>query len=292
MKKFLLLLFFIAYKISTAQSFELFNQDTINLIDASNLKQGHWIFFGKMKKLPGYKDDQKVEEGGFVDSKKSGTWKKYFPSGNTENEITYQNGRPNGHYVNYYDNGKVQEEGNWVNNKPIGTFKRYHENGNLSQEFNFNKGGQREGVQKYYHENGKLMIEGEWADGKESGILREYYENGDLRAEKNFMNGSLDPATSKEFEPKKPLEKKEEIKPVTSAPVLAQKDEAPNMGSFSGNGYAKLYNSNKQVTKDGIFSNYKLVDGKEYIYNSDGILQRIAVYKNGSYVGDGVISEK
>jgi antitoxin component YwqK of YwqJK toxin-antitoxin module len=292
MKRLLLFVFFITYKISVAQSFELFNQDTINIIDVNNLKQGHWIFWGKMKKLPGYKDDQKVEEGAYKDSKQVGLWKKYFPGGNIKDEITYLNGRPNGYYVNYYENGKVQEEGTWVNNKQVGQFKRYHENGVVAQEFNFNNKGVREGVQKYYYDNGKLMMVGDWAEGKESGILKEYYENGDLRAERNFANGVMDPATSKEFEPKKPLEKKPEPVPVDAKPVLASQEEMPNMGSFNGNGYAKLFGPNKQVTKDGVFKNFKLMEGKEYIYNSDGILQRIAIYKNGVYVGDGVIEQK
>ncbi|MDQ3191616.1 MAG: toxin-antitoxin system YwqK family antitoxin [Bacteroidota bacterium] len=293
MKRILLFLFFIACKISTAQSFEINEQDTINLIDVNNLKQGHWIFWGKMKKLPGYSDSQKVEEGKYADNKKIGSWKKYFPSGNVQNEITYKNGRPNGYYINYYDNGKIEEEGTWVNNKPVGQFKRYHENGVISQEFNFNTKGDREGVQKYYYENGKVMIEGEWANGQESGVLKEYYENGDIRAEKNFANGTLDPATSKTYEPKKPLEKKEAPKPADNKPVVvAQKDELPNMGAFNGNGYGKLYNKNNLVVKDGVFQNYKLIDGKYFVYNNDGILQKIEIYKNGVYIGDGVISDK
>lgn len=291
MKRFLLILFFIA-KISAAQSFEINNQDTVNFIDVNNLKQGYWRFLGFMKKLPGYKDDQVIEEGKFADSRKVGLWKKYFPSGNIDSKVTYQNGRPNGYYVNYYDNGKIQEEGTWINNKPVGQFKRFHENGVIAQEFNYNNTGKREGAQKYYYENGKIMIEGEWAEGKESGILKEYYENGDLKAEKNFNGGTLDPATTKTYEPKKPLAKTTELKPIDTTPAVAKNDEKPNLGAFNGNGYAKLYGSNKQITKDGTFSNYKLIDGKEYIYNKDGILQKIEIYKKGVYVGDGVIEDE
>jgi antitoxin component YwqK of YwqJK toxin-antitoxin module len=291
MKKFLLILIFIAYQVSLAQSFEIYNQDTINLIDANNLKQGHWIFFGRMKKLPNYADDAKVEEGKFVDSKKTGKWIKYFPSGKVENEITFQNGRPNGYYINYYENGKVQEEGTWVNNKQVGNFKRYHENGVVSQEFKFNEGGKREGMQKYYYENGQLMIEGEFVDGKEAGVIKEYYENGDLKAEKVFNGGSLDVAATKVYEPKKPIavKKEEPIKDAPPAPVVTKSSEVSLSGVFNGNGYAKLFNANRQVSKDGTFLNYKLIDGKEYIYDKNGILQKIQIYKDGKYVGDGVI---
>jgi hypothetical protein len=40
--------------ISSAQSFTIDKGDTINVIDANNLKQGFWRIFGKMKKLPEY----------------------------------------------------------------------------------------------------------------------------------------------------------------------------------------------------------------------------------------------
>jgi antitoxin component YwqK of YwqJK toxin-antitoxin module len=60
---------------------------------------------------------------------------------------------------------------------------------------------------------------------------------------------------------------------------------------FNGEGYWKLYNANKQVSKDGTFSKSRLVDGKVYFYSSDGILTRIAVYKDGKYVGDAVVEE-
>lgn len=294
MKRFLLIVFFITYKISLAQSFEIYNQDTINMIDANNLKQGFWIFWGKMKKLPGYADDSKVEEGTFQNSRKVGLWKKYFPNGKVENEISYQNGRPNGRYVMYYPNGQVQEEAVWKGTKQVGTFKRYYENGNVAQEFTMNENGKKDGIQRYYYENGKIMIEGEFKNGQESGIIKEYYENGDLRAEKNFANGMLDAASTKVYEPKKPLAKEEPepVKAVGPPPVVNKADETVNMGSFNGNGYAKLFDGNKQVSKDGIFSNYRLVDGKHYIYDKNGILQRVAIYKNGAYVGDGVIEQK
>lgn len=276
----------------TSQTFEIYNGDTINYVDANNLKQGLWKIFNHMKNLPGYKPDQVVEEGYYKDSRKVGIWRRYYPNGNIKDEIEYNNNRPSGKYKIYYENGVLQEEGEWKNNRNVGTFKRYYENGNISQEFSFNESGKREGTQKYYYENGQLMIEGEWKEGKESGVLKEYYENGDLKAEKFFADGQLDPEKTKTYEPKKPIEvKKEEPAPVANV-VVKKEEEKPNIGAFDGNGYAKLYNLNKQISKDGIFKNYKLIDGKWYKYDENGILIKIEIYKNGRYVGDGVIEEK
>lgn len=55
------------------------------------------------------------------------------------------------------------------------------------------------------------------------------------------------------------------------------------------NGKHILYNKNKQISKDGDFKDNRLMEGKSYIYNENGILTRVAVYKNGIYVGDGSI---
>jgi antitoxin component YwqK of YwqJK toxin-antitoxin module len=143
------------------------------------------------------------------------------------------------------------------------------------------------------------MIEGNWAEGKESGVVKEYYENGDLKSEKNFADGYLDVTTVKTYEPKKPIVKEavKEVVPdpaIKAPPVVADKKaEQVNTGKpFSGEGYFKLYNKDRQISKDGMFHQNRLMDGKSYIYNSNGILIRIALYKDGKYVGDGVIEEQ
>ncbi len=58
------------------------------------------------------------------------------------------------------------------------------------------------------------------------------------------------------------------------------------------NGYYILYNKNHQKTKDGIFKDNRLNDGKNYIYNANGILIRIEEYKDFSYKGDLPLDKK
>lgn len=278
------------------QSFEMSGKDTINKVDAEGHKQGKWVVTNKIKNLPDYKDDQKVEEGMYADNKKTGIWKEYYPNGNVKNKITFENNRPNGYAIMYHDNGKISEEGLWKNNRWVGDYKLYYENGQVAQEFKFNTSGKREGQQKYYFENGQTMIEGDWKEGKEAGIVKEYYQNGDIRSEKNFNDGNIDVATSKTYEPKKPLPKEEE-KPkdsIENAPkIVVKQDEKPNLPNkvFDGEGQWTLYNKNKQLSKEGVFSKGRLIDGKVYYYSENGILNRIAVYKNAVYIGDTPIEE-
>ncbi len=291
-KKATLILLFITCKIVLAQSYELVKKDT-NFIDAANKKQGLWIILNRTLHKPDYTDDQKVEEGKFTDSKKTGIWKEFFPNNKVKSKITYENNRPSGYAIMYQESGKVKEEGLWKNNRWVGDYKLYYENGQVQQEFQFSAMGKREGPQKYYYENGQTMIEGNWAEGKEAGLLKEYYENGDIKAEKNFNEGNLDIATTKTYEPKKLIVKTpEKVEEIAAPPIIPQKTEKDNLGKmFNGEGYWKLYNSNKQISKDGTFSKSRMIDGKVYYYTPDGILTRIAIYKDGKYLGDAVIEE-
>lgn len=286
-------LFLIGSFFLNGQTFDLVEGDTINLVDENKRRQGKWIVKANPRMHKGYKPGSVVEEGVYKSSRKEGVWKKYYPSGKLRSEITYKSSRPYGPYVLYYENGNIEEQSNWARTKNTGSFKRYHENGKLAQDFNFTEGGKRTGTQTYYYENGNKRLEGIWKEGMESGEMKEYYENGDLMAVKNFNDGVLDKDSYASYAPKTPqedpLEKqlaegKEEV-------VKASKEEQPNLGGFDGNGYKKLINKDRQISKDGVFKNYRLMDGKEYKYDENGILIQIRILKNGKYIGDGVIED-
>ncbi len=275
----------ILYKVGFAQS----RTDT-NRTDDNGWRQGHWIILNETKKLPDYAPKQKVEEGDYADNKKIGIWVQYFPNGNKKSEVTYIANRPSGYAKMYYQDGTIQEEGLWENNRWVGEYKSYHPNGKMFYEFKYNKSGKRDGLQTYYWDNGKVMMRGEMKEGKEAGIWEEKYENGDLKAKKAFNDGTLDVSKTETYASVQPVIKVDPIQPEKDAKKSSTVDNTkikPNAAeAFNGNGYAKLYNLSKMISKDGSFKNYRLMDGKDYIYNKDGILVQIAIYKNGVYVGD------
>lgn len=292
MKKFtLIFLFSFTVCLAQSQSFEVSGPDTTNLTDAQGKKQGKWIIKGKHKPGTCYQPEQKIEEGRYSDNRKTGIWIEYYCNSNMKNKLTFVNGRPDGYAIMYHENGKISEEGNWKSNRWVGNYKLYYENGQVQHQFVFNQNGKRDGSQTYFYENGQKAVEGNFVNGKESGTIKEYYENGDIKAEKNFADGNVDVASIKEYQPKKPIEKKSDI-PADNAPkITVAKDEKPNeavaaKGPLILNGQHTLYNRNKQITKDGFFKDSRLMDGKAFIYDDNGILTRIAVYKNGIYVGD------
>jgi len=289
---FVLLL--VNFKMVAAQTYEVIENDTVNVIDANGKKQGKWIITNNLLGKECYANDQKVEEGKYSNSKKSGFWKEYFCNKNIKSKIYYDNNKPNGYAIIYHENGKIKEEGMWKNNRWTGTYKLYYPNGQVQQSFNFSPSGKREGKQTYFYENGQVMIDGSWEGGKEAGEVKEYYENGDIKSVQAFNDGIINPAKTKTFEAKKPIAKKTTIDTEIDAPiVVVEKTEKDNAGKvFNGEGYWQLYNKNKQVTKDGMFKHNRFVEGKAYFYDENGLLLRVAIYKNGAYIGDGVIEEE
>lgn len=272
-------------------------QDT-NFVDANGLKQGPWIIYNSTKHLPGYQDKDKVEEGNYKDNLKQGIWIQYYPGGAIKNKITFKDNRPEGYTITYFENGKVNEEGIWKNNRWTGDYKLYYENGNIQHQFHFNDNGKREGHQIYKNAAGITIIEGDWTGGKQSGLTTEYYDDGTVKAKEYFNDGNIDPTKTQNFAPKNTQEATQitnlvpKEAPKTTV-TQVKVDEKPNLAQkdFTGEGYWKLYNKNKQIAKDGTFHNGRLVDGKDYLYSDDGILQKIAVYKGGVYQGDAPITD-
>ena len=68
--------------------------------------------------------------------------------------------------------------------------------------------------------------------------------------------------------------------------VKVSKDDYVNSGDFKGEGKYKMYNQNKQISKDGLFKAYRLMDGLLYQYNDNGILTKVKRFKDGRYIGD------
>ena len=277
---------FISFEISAQQTNEKINQ-----LDTIGLKTGYWVITAEMRQDTGYYPGDIIEEGEFKNSRKIGLWVRYYPKGKKQSEIEYVNGRPKGKYKTYYRNGKLEEEGNWVQQKNTGDFTRYYSNGQKMQEFSFNENGIRNGKQLYFHENGQVEVEVTVIDGKEEGIMKRYRENGELKSEVEVSGGKADYTTYKEFG-----NKQNEI--VTRTPKVEKKEAEiestvkPNLGTVNPEGYNKLYTRSLLLKWDGYYHFGRPWNGKKYVYNQNGILQKIEIYKNGLYIGNGVIEKE
>ena len=84
----IMLLLLIAFKLNS-QTWELYGKDTINKIDANGKKQDRWVLMGKHKPGACYQLEQKVEEGKYVDNRKTGVWVEYYCNSNLKSKLTF-----------------------------------------------------------------------------------------------------------------------------------------------------------------------------------------------------------
>lgn len=287
MRKLLIFLLFIS-----GSTLKAVQSDTICKIDEGGKRQGWWVLYGRDKKDPAYDLTAKWQEGKYKDSQKIGSWVEYFPTGSKKSELIFVNNRPNGHAIIYNENGKKSEEGTWVGSKWVGSYTLYYDNGTPRESFNYSQLGQREGVQTYTHPNGKVAITVEMKCGKEQGWKKEYDENGNLIRETYFDNGEIDVSKTKIYDSPIIVEKAPEEKVIKgNSPTVSDPSFVPNKGIFDGEGDWILY-KNGQITMKGTFHLKKLVDGEERIYDPNGLLISIKIYKGGKYVGEGTTEVK
>lgn len=258
----------------------------INQKDAQGRKQGVWVYFGKDRPTAGYPADGKIEEGPYKDDRKEGIWTKYHNDGETPKlKGEYHNNRPSGAYTKFYADGKVREVGVFSHNKYSGNLKRYHENGKLEYDGNYDEEGREHGTVTYYYPNGQVEFQYTANEGVPAGKATRYYENGDIKESIVYgADGSV---------------QKSEVKEMVNPSVQvtdpgASKEKAPMIEqprtkgtAFKPNGYNKVYNENDEIWQDGEFKSGRLWDGKVYEYDSDGILLKVKVFKNGVYHSDG-----
>jgi len=236
-------------------------------------KEGPWVIFASMRNLPDYKSEDKYEEGSYKSNRKVGLWKRYFASGNTQSEINYVNGRAKGTFSTYYDDpGKIEETGTQRGKTLTGGFKRYHPNGQLAQEKNFNLKGQSEGDQKYILPNGVVELEFTTFAGIETGTATRRYPNGDIKEIIEYGEGGVINSRNQLERVNPPVDIIEEVEVVVIP-----------------DGKRKVYNDNKDIWMDGVFEDGRMKEGKLYIYDKDGIIEKVEIFKDFKYAADGII---
>lgn len=265
--------------------------DTVNRLDEQGRRQGWWQITGPVPSKPDYHAGVLYEEGRYVDSRRNGLWKRYWPNGKARSEVNYLKGLAKGVYTTYYPDGRPEEQGSWDQDRNTGTFKRWYPNGNLMQEFGFDANGTRNGPQKYFHENGRLEVEVNIVDGREEGVMKRYSSGGELVETAEFHQGQAKEGTFRSYKP---------TAVVADAPLPADAkpapgrtaEERPNMEVFKAEGWNTLYDDQHRLAQQGQYRKGRLWEGKVYKYDRNGILQRIEVYAKGRYIGKAPITDE
>jgi len=104
-------------------------EDEPGKTDANGKKQGHWIVKGKHQPEKKYPMEDKIKEGDFKDSRKTGEWTFYYVGNVPKLKTTFVNNKASGKYIKYHSNGNTKEEGEYRMGRQIGTKTDYHESG-------------------------------------------------------------------------------------------------------------------------------------------------------------------
>jgi len=107
------------------------------------------------------------------------TIKTFFPNGNPEAVVIYENNLRQGEALFYWENGNLKERRNYVNDKVFGTVTSYFENGKIKELYSI-EDGKRDGPAAYYDSLGNVvedvMFEQGVRKGQEFLLVGEYRE--------------------------------------------------------------------------------------------------------------------
>lgn len=256
----------------------------INQKDEEGKKQGKWIFFGKDQPEKGYPMEGKISEGTYKNDRKNGRWTMYYKDGETPKiEGEFVNNRPNGPFVRYHPNGQIKEMGTFNKRRYTDSLKRFNEDGIVVYESSYNEAGKEAGTVKYFHDNGNPEFVYEAKNGIPTGKATRYWPNGDIKEEIVYAADGTVKETSGEVERINPPVNVE--KPGDDNAKKAPKPSG--VSDFKPDDYNKVYNEDKELWMEGDFKDGRLWDGRLYIYDEDGLLLKVEVYKEGNYHSDG-----
>ncbi|MDX1653240.1 MAG: hypothetical protein R3277_12150 [Brumimicrobium sp.] len=257
------------------------SNNAINQVDSSGRKHGKWILYGKDKPDKGYPTEAKVEEGFYKENRKNGLWIYYYEDGKTPKlKGYYEDNRPNGPFTKYFPNGNIQEEGTFSKNRYVDSLKRYNEEGTLIFEAVYDRNGLENGRVSHYHQNGKPQYVYHSERGKPVGEAVRYWPNGEIKERILYDAEGKVQETSGVIK-QQDIAEEQMIAAGRKAPI------PPKNKSFKANGYNKLLNKAGELLMEGEFKNGRLWDGRLYVYDEDGLLLRLEVYRNGIFHSEG-----
>ena len=171
------------YSVAQTNSYEIWENDTVNRIDSEGLKQGLWLAFhesGQVQKRTFYQDD--IPHGG-----ESG----FYKNGKIRHTIIWNHGVPHGFYQIYYSSGFVKKSGIWVNDKNVGALVEYFETGTVKRRSTYNSLGELEGAIVGYHLNECIATVEIYEHGVKNGFTLEFDSIGTLLSADKFIKDEI-----------------------------------------------------------------------------------------------------
>lgn len=175
----------------------------------------------------------------------------------------------------------IFEEGIYKMNRKNGEWLQYYPDGTLKSKITF-KNGRAIGPYETYYPDGSLEEKGDFSQdvySQPQGVYTEQLHQ-NTYPELDFSNTNI-------YQNKLRSENKEHSKDS----IAPSKSMAHKCIISKGLGMEveRCYNEYGDVLMDGDFDNDALFNGKYFIYDEYGLLDRIALYKEGKFVGYGMV---
>lgn len=131
-------------------------------------------------------DGSLQSEGEFVDGRKNGAWKLFYPSGEVAAVGSYVNDEMNGEWTYYHEGGAVSSTGQYMEGKRNGYWTAFNRDGTKSSEATYHEGS---GEYREYYADGSLKIKGNIVDGRKHGKWQYFFKDGKLEGQCEFKEG-------------------------------------------------------------------------------------------------------
>lgn len=277
--------------------------DTINHLNKSGEREGWWVLSKDNDPIvPG--KALKSKEGPYINGRKNGVWITYYEDGVTPRLIgEYSDNRPSGTYFKFDRKGTLQQasavpkripatQAVQVSNPVFSCRMLFNQRDIVAgQVFFTHRVFKKDLAVKFWVESSMKseqsqtsLVDFTWLNANYTNILMTYTS---IRTPKKMR---VEPQVTAEAKPKVQarIVSAAKVQNYYYPPVIKQ----PRVGKgmvFVANGLNKLYTESSEIWMDGHFINGQLYSGKVFIYDRDGVLLKVRVYKNGVYDSDGVL---
>ena len=302
MRKILLTLLLIA---GTFIVFAGNKSGSINLLDVNGKRTGYWVVDENNQPVD-KNHPNKSKEGTYKKGRKEGVWIHYYGDGKTPRLIgEYADNRPAGAYFRFNDKGEMQQASSvprkitesqsiTASNKVFTCKMNFDNKEIVAGQVYFSKKVVKQNAVQFWLERSLEAIASEsevidftWLNTNYDKLYAKYLEVRvpKMSSKEIVKNVKMDkvPVTVFTKEQDQARRKNYFYPPVIRTPRVAR-------GLiFQPNGFNKLYTPRDEIWIDGYFKQGQLQDGKVFIYDNDGVLLKVRVYKNGIYDSDGVL---
>ncbi len=279
--------------------------DTLNKFDARGKRTGYWVV-DEGNDATSLDSKSKRKEGRYIKGRKFGAWICYYPDGKTPRLIgEYLDNRPGGAYFRFDKKGELlqastvarkitQSQNLEVHNGLFDCRMMFHNREMVAGQVFFAKRAfsvpfsyqfwVEESLNQNQSENAHVNFA--WLSQNYPQLYSTYL-NVRIPHKVSVENPEIQNVVSKiERIQDSNTNNSHTRNSVMNAPVIHTPRVAKG-AVFQPNGFNKLYTVSDEIWIDGQFKNGQLKDGKVFVYDHDGVLLKVRIFKDGLYVSDG-----